>query len=308
MMKERTISQMRQGTWAQKLLAAQNEDGGWGCFHTLSAGAPTTTEQALRRLEILGFTEDDTCIQKALAYMDAYLGTGTFPNGNEKWDGWSIFCDRALAAWICRFTQKNERANAIADQWADVVTQAFSGGVFDANAYAAAFKNAFDMKPKHGFENISNFYPVSLLRGRLDAKTDAAVLDYLLNYPGGIYYICEGALNVPPKEFQSRHANRYLSALELMSGYLSAPTKLRFAARWLEDQRSPDGTFDLGPAARDMVNLPLSDDRGREGRITDCTYRVERLLRAISGSETHDLKNGSACSSPISMSGLPKRG
>lgn len=280
-MKELTMMQMRQSKWAQKLLATQNEDGGWGCFHTLSAGAPTTTEQALRRLEILGFTEADPCIKKALGYMDVYLGTGTFPNGNEKWKGWNIFCDRAIAVWICRFTQQNERANAIADQWADVVTQAFIGGDFDADAYAAAFEDAFGMKPKHGFENISNFYTVSLLRGRLDSKTDATVLDYLLNALGGIYYICEGPLIEPPKEFQSRHANRYLSALELMSGYSSAPTKLHFATQWLEAQRSPDGTFDLGAPARDMVNLPLSDNRGREGRVTDCTYRVERLLRAI---------------------------
>lgn len=280
-MKEPTIQQMRQSKWAQQLLAAQNEDGGWGCFHTLSAGAPTTTEQALRRLEILGFTEADPCIQKALDYMDSYLGTGTFPNGNEKWKGWNIFCDRALAVWICRFTQKNDRANAVAAQWADVVTQAFSKGDFDPDAYAAAFNDAFGMKPKHGFENISNFYPVSLLRGRLDSRTDSAVLDYLLNAPGGIYYICEGPLTEPPTEFRSRHANRYLSALELMSGYTNAPAKLHFAAQWLEAQRSPDGTFDLGPSARDMVNLPLSDNRGREGRVIDCTYRVERLLRAI---------------------------
>ena len=280
-MTEPTIQQMRQSKWAQQLLLTQNEDGGWGCFHTLSAGAPNTTEQALRRLENLGFTEADPCIQKALEHMDKYLGTGTFPNGNEQWKGWNIFCDRALAAWICRFTQKNERANAVAAQWADVVTQAFSEGDFNAEAYAAAFKDTFGMIPKHGFENISNFYPVSLLRGRLDTKTDAAVLDHLLNYPGGIYYICEGPLNEPPKEFQSRYANRYLSALELMSGYTNAPTKLHFAAQWLEDQRSPDGTFDLGAAARDMVNLPLSDKRGREGRVIDCTYRVERLLRAI---------------------------
>ena len=280
-MKELTIQQKRQSKWAQKILEAQNKDGGWGCFHTLSAGAPTTTEQALRRLEILGFNEADPCIQRALEYMDRYLGTGTFPNGNEKWSGWNIFCDRALAVWICRFTQKNERANAIADQWADVITRAFDKGDFDADAYAAAFKNAFGMKPKHGFENISNFYPVSLLRGHIDAKTDAAMLDYLLNAVGGIYYICEGPLIDLPKEFRSRHANRYISALELMSGYASAPTKLHFAVQWLEEQRSPDGTFDLGPDARDMVNLPLSDNRGREGRVIDCTYRVERLLRAL---------------------------
>lgn len=280
-MKELTIRQTRQSKWAQKILAMQNKDGGWGYFHTLSAGAPTTTEQALRRLEILGFSEADPCIQRALEHMDRYLGTGTFPNGNEKWSGWNIFCDRALAVWICRFTQRNERANAIADQWAYVVTQAFVKGDFDADTYAAAFKDAFGMKPKHGFENISNFYPVSLLRGRLDEKTDAAVLDHLLNASDGIYYICEGRLIELPKEFQSRHTNRYISALELMSGYTSAPAKLKFAAQWLENQRSSDGTFDLGPTARDLVNQPISDIRGRKGRVIDCTYRIERLLRAI---------------------------
>ncbi len=72
---------------------------------------------------------------------------------------------------------------------------------------------------------------------------------------------------------QCRHANRYLSALELMSGYVGAAEKLKFAADWLESQRGPDGTFDLGPAARDMVNLPLSDHRGCKGRVIDCTYR-----------------------------------
>lgn len=48
----------KEGKWAKEIPALQNEDGKWGCFHSLakSYGAPMTTEQALRRLERLGFT------------------------------------------------------------------------------------------------------------------------------------------------------------------------------------------------------------------------------------------------------------
>jgi hypothetical protein len=48
--------------WVKQILDLQHEDGSWGCFHTLSnptKAQPMTTEQALRRLRILGLTKDD---------------------------------------------------------------------------------------------------------------------------------------------------------------------------------------------------------------------------------------------------------
>ena len=61
----------KDGKWAKQILAIQQEDGKWGWFHSLGqlSGAPLTTEQALGRLEILGYTRDDVCIQKALQYL-----------------------------------------------------------------------------------------------------------------------------------------------------------------------------------------------------------------------------------------------
>lgn len=54
----------KDGKWAKMILALQEPDGKWGCFHSLSRfyGADITTEQALRRLERLGFTQEDACI------------------------------------------------------------------------------------------------------------------------------------------------------------------------------------------------------------------------------------------------------
>lgn len=48
---------------AQEIIELQNEDGTWGgMFHSLAqpnSRCPLTTEQALRRLKVLGFTIND---------------------------------------------------------------------------------------------------------------------------------------------------------------------------------------------------------------------------------------------------------
>ena len=62
--------------WVQQILALQQEDGSWGHFHSLSQPTkqqPMTTEQALRRLWILGLTKDDQPIARTLAYMELNL-------------------------------------------------------------------------------------------------------------------------------------------------------------------------------------------------------------------------------------------
>ena len=66
----------KSGIWAEEIISMQQPDGSWGYFHTLSQPTkeqPITTEQALRRLKILGFTKDDTPIMNAIQYMETCL-------------------------------------------------------------------------------------------------------------------------------------------------------------------------------------------------------------------------------------------
>ena len=89
----------KDGKWAKAILALQEEDGKWGYFHSLSRfyASPITTEQALRRLKRLGFTEEDACIQKALSYMnDCLTGKKQIPDRAEKVHDWSIFTSLIL--------------------------------------------------------------------------------------------------------------------------------------------------------------------------------------------------------------------
>ena len=69
--------------WAQQIISMQEKDGKWGFFHTPSGSSrrPITTEQALRRLERLGYTIEDICIQKACS--SCWTGGGPGPQGKD---------------------------------------------------------------------------------------------------------------------------------------------------------------------------------------------------------------------------------
>lgn len=276
----------KDGKWAKKIIALQESDGKWGCFHSLSQfyGAPMTTEQALRRLERLGYTMEDECIQKAVAYMnDCLIGKNSIPDRREKLHNWDIFTSMILATWIRRFTYDNPAANKVAGQWTEIITSAFANGTYDHKEYVNAYESILGLKPGGGrLIDFVSFYPVSLLKDCLDEKTECAVMDYVINKEDGIYYIYDGRISALPQNFESRNASRYLAAIELLSKYKYAVHKLDFAAEWLNRNRNENGKWDMGKTVNDKVYFPLSDDwRKQETREADCTERIGKLLSEL---------------------------
>ena len=276
------------GKWAQQIIAMQDEERMWGSFHSLSSANvnPMTTEQALRRLQILGFTMEDECIQRAVQYLDDCLSGKRFiPDPTEKLHDWTLFTHMMFSAWIRRFTKENERANEMAVKWAKIVTGAFASGEYDHEAYLREYIGAFGMKPRGGrLVDFAQFYILSLLPGELDEKTQRAMVRYILKKLDGIYYVYDRRIGTPPDSFEGKQASRYLGAVEMMAEFEGARKELSFIADWLETNRSENGKWDLGKDAKDGVYFPLSDDwRKRETREADCTERVERLLRKLRG-------------------------
>lgn len=277
----------KDGKWAKQLIALQENDGKWGWFHSLSQfyDAPVTTEQALRRLERLGYTIEDECIQRAVSYMnDCLIGKNTIPDRREKVHDWNIFTSMILATWIRRFTLDNPYANQVAKQWADVITRAFASGTYNHNDYVCAYYDILGTKPNGGrLIDFANFYPISLLCNCLDSHTECALMDYILNKADGIYYIYDKKISVLPSNFASKEASRYLAAIELLSKYKQANHKLAFVVHWLDNNRNENGKWDMGKTVHDKVYFPLSDDwRKKEIREADCTERIEHLVNLIS--------------------------
>lgn len=276
----------KEGKWAKEILAIQESDGKWGCFHSLSQfyNSPITTEQALRRLERLGYTIEDECIQKTVEYMnDCLTGKKSIPDRQEKLHDWNIFTSLILATWIRRFTLDNPNANKVAKQWAEVVSSAFESGAYNHCEYIKSYHEILGMKPNGGrLIDFMNFYAISILSNLLDCKTEKALMHYALNKEGGIYYIYEKQLSVLPCSFESKEASRYLGAIELLSKYKFAKDELKFVATWLSEKKNANGKWDMGKVVNDKVYFPLSDDwRKKETREADCTERVEYLLKEL---------------------------
>ena len=280
----------KKSIWAEQILALQQSDGSWGHFHTLSRPVkeqPITTEQAMRRLRVLGFSKEDEPIRRVMCYMEAKLADPAPTVFHEKKHDSKTYGDLMLAAWLRLFDPANAPALAVARQWAQIIEAAFAGGAYDRAAYVAAYEAVIGIKlnPKAGcLASFVVFYQIALLQGVLLPHTESRMLDYVLSYPNGIAYIYDRPLCAPPEVFASRKSSWYLAAIELLAGYAQAAGKLSFVAGWLRDNRGGDGLWDMGAAAKDGVYYPLSDTwRRPEDRKLDCTYRIKKLLNAIEG-------------------------
>lgn len=274
--------------WARDIISLQDDEGKWGWFHSLSQfyNSPITTEQALRRLERLGYTMEDECILRAVCYMnDCLVGKKEIPDRKEKVHDWNSFTSLILATWIRRFTNDNPAAEKVAKQWSEVIMCAFESGTYDHKKYVSAYQDILGLKPKGGrIIDFVSFYPLSLVKGGLDEKTEAAVVDYVMDREDGIYYIYDGRISSLPRYFESRKASQYLSAIELLSSFTSANHKWNFVVDWIISNKNENGKWDMGKSVNDKIYFPLSDNwRKRETREADCTERITDLLLVLSG-------------------------
>ena len=282
----------KNGKWAKKILELQLDNGSWGFFHSLSTLTPgqfpsMTTEQALRRLGILGYTIDDKPVKKAVGYMnDCLTGKAKIPDRDEKLHNWNEYTELMLSTWIRIFTPENKAANNTAAKWRDIVSAAFKNSFYDHGEYVAAYERIFRIKlnPKAGrLVDFAHFYPISLLTNFLDKEIETRYFKYILEHDSGMYYVYSNKLNdIPP--FQSRNASFYLGAIELLSKYDNPVCKkqLQFVVEWLKENMSANNEWDMGKEAKDGIYFPLSDSwKTDKLRIEDCTYRINKIIKNL---------------------------
>jgi hypothetical protein len=272
---------------AEEIIAHQLPDGSWGKFHSLAlptTGQPLHTEQALRRLLILGLGQNDEPIRRAAAYLEESLaGRRSLPDRREKVGDWDAFVTLILATWLRQCDPASVRAAAEAKRWASVLERAFASGEYDHQSYLDSYRDVFG-RPARGDRLVDfvTFYQLVLLQGMLTPQCQRSLVRHTVTHRSGIYYIYESDLLRPPTEFASRQTGRYLSALEILAGYPAAADHLAGAREWLLDHRAADGCWDLGPTVRDGVNFPLSGSwRNPATRRSDCTARIGRLVERL---------------------------
>ena len=277
----------KSGKWAKEILSLVNSEGNWGNFHTLSVpvkGKALTTEQAIRRLYILGYTKDDEVIAKVIKQMEESVKVKIkIDDYFEKKHDWLFFEKLMLASWIRRFDPLNVYALEIAKEWGIIAEKAFASGKYNEEDDVKAFTEWKGRKPKSGFETgFGMLYHAVLLKDILPEETEKAFIDYYLERPEGMGYIYNNKLSVLPENFESREASCYLAAIEVLAEYKCANEKLAFVKDWLYKNMDENGQWDFGSKANDKVYFPLSDSwRDKENRKKDSTERVMKLLSKI---------------------------
>lgn len=278
---------MENSRWVKEIISLQKPDSSWGYFHTLSnptKSQPITTEQALRRLKILGLTENDEPIQRAIKYIESCLKREIdIPDRREKFRDWEIFRSLMFATWIKIFSPQNQYALDIAKKWTNIIENAFLYDSYNHIEYLKSFSETFGVKP-HNDRSVDfvTFYQVSILQDMLNPSIEEKVINYIINDDTGIYYIYGAKIATLPKDFSSKETNRYLSAIELLSGYDNTKGPLGFVVEWLKSNKHSECYWDLGSSAKDGINFPLSDSwRSVQSRRKDCTLRIERLIEKL---------------------------
>ncbi|MDR2546040.1 MAG: hypothetical protein LBC96_00840 [Lachnospiraceae bacterium] len=276
----------KSGKWAKKILGLQHANGSWGFFHGCgrSKENPITTEQALGKLENLGFTMNDKPIQKAVEYMNnCLIGEESIPDRVEKVHDWKIFTELMLSARIKRFTKENAQANEISAKWVEIVNRSFVGNEFDQETYNLVYHEVLNPEKRKRIIGFMNYYLISLLANNLSKNIEPIFFKYVLNYSTGIYYFgYDQPIKVLPDEFMSKETARYIRQIELLVEYESKECKeqLFFIKEWLEKNKVGKNEWDMGKFAKN--EMQLSDSwRKEEDRIKDCTYVINKVMENI---------------------------
>ena len=282
-----TIKEKRLNSKVVKRITDQQlSDGSWDRFHTLSARSTTriTTENAIRRLLVLGLGKKDIPLQKAFSYMEQYLLRQIdYRDHKESFSDWREINELFTATWMLEIDSTSSIAGKVADKWASLITKCFGGPLFNYMNYLAAFQEIFNVKAGKRVWNIESFHIVSIVRNRLDPLIEDRFIRHILNDDRGLYYMpSSGKLASIPSEFMSRSAVSFVWSHHLLSRYPSYSKYSVEVYDWLMANQSDDGLWDFGSNAKDDVFLPYSDSwRKKINRKIDSTILVQRYLQSI---------------------------
>lgn len=268
-----------------ELAAAQHPDGSWGRFYTRNKNvrfAARTTETALIRANALGLDASHPMVRQAIGYLERVLeGEAVWPDREDPTLDFPLSVQMVTAARLRQFVPDHSLALREAYRWRDLVAVSFSEDGFDDLQYLERGEALFGQPMPQDPRMLFSQYSLILLRGLLPEEAEINLIRYMTGYTRGIYLITNRSLRYKPLSFVSRETLRYIRALELLGCYRGAEDLMKDAIEWLWDQRGHDGMWDLGPAGRDGLDLPLSESWRRGQRPVDCTVRMLILLQRL---------------------------
>lgn len=272
---KRAYEAAMQSRLVRELLQAQHPDGSFGRFYSRNKQvryAARTTETAQIRAMSLGMKPDHILMQRLKTYYESILRDEiTWPDRPDPSLDWPLSIRMVTAARLRQIEPDHPLALAEAERTHQLIEAAFADGDFSELNFNEVYEDLFDAPPEFGSRMLFSQYALIIVGGLLPYEIEERLTRHIIENCRGIYLINNRSLKYPPLAFQSRESLRYIRALELLALYPSSADLLIHAADWIWEQQSNNGLWDMGPLARDGLELPLSDSWRQGQRSIDCT-------------------------------------
>ncbi|HHI02933.1 MAG TPA: hypothetical protein ENL22_05385 [candidate division Zixibacteria bacterium] len=270
----------------KELAEVQNEDGGWGRFHTASSTVKSkipTTETAVNRAVALGLDKSNTVLKKALIYIKKILnGNILFPDPPEKNDRWETGWRLFAASMLSVIEPDAKDIDKYWNLWIEIAERAFASGVYNESNEIQAHCELTGATVGNSYLVIGSKYQLLLLGSRscnMSVRLQKSLMNWIFNRESGIGYLGQ-PLNQPPP-LRPFSVDAWLTSHEILSNFRYWREFSKSAVDWLWDLRDEVGFWDLGSRAKYMGvhYFPLSENwRRGKSRRHDWSTRIMALL------------------------------
>lgn len=286
----RAEKSLQTSKWIALLKSSQQPDGTWGRFHSQDTTVKQpflTTEAAVATALACGLDGRSPILRKLqktlLKYMDGRL---CWPDPAEKHDNPQAWFDVVVPYLSAGVMAQIERCHPRLEKywavWAEAVKIAFQSGKYDRRKEIEALNRLQKCRRKNpGPFHVK--YPLLILSAtehRLPASLERRLLDFVLHFPSGIYYIYDKKIS-EPSPISSKRFWGWFQAHKLLSRFRLWRELAEDAVNWIWAQRTEDGFWDLGRKVyrRPHSSFPLSESwRRPENRKIDCSVEMLVLL------------------------------
>src|SRR4030042_980713 len=176
--------EMLSSRWVAELKNEQEEDGGWGRFHSAmkNKGKVATTEAAVERGLALGLEASDPTFQAAIEYLSRLLeGRIDFPDPPERNNRWETGKKLFAAATLARICPTLPILDETWNLWASIAEHTFASGKYDAEAEIRTHEMLTGASVKDSYLVLSSRYQLALLGSRA-SKLQKTVENVLVNW------------------------------------------------------------------------------------------------------------------------------
>jgi hypothetical protein len=198
---------LAQSKWVSLLADSQWADGTWGRFHTQDRSKKQpfpTTESAIAIALELGLDRHSSILQKVMPTMLDYVdGKAAWPDPPEKHDNpraWYVWVRHFSAAILALIDPHHARLDEFWNLWVEVLQAAFQSGNYDRQREIVALNTLMQCRMKNPVP-FHVRYPLLILsatHNRLSDDLERGMLDFVMHYPAGIYYVYGKDISVLP--------------------------------------------------------------------------------------------------------------